>query len=473
MKAQLFDTQEEIEAEKQEINMTEKKEITTLQELIENLRGLDAETALRSLQTQVFNLNTQANTRLQDCEILTNAIQRFNHVTPLSKGGLITITPYHGRCTDNWPNWIEEFEDTATACDWDDDRKLQIIPSYLKDQAKKRYKEALKELPVADRRHYTAVKQKLTEKLSTPEILSMKARGFQLCTQLAGESADSFATRLQDQFEAAYPNIAGGDRDRMLIDGFIKGIPDTIQALVSCSNPTNLAAAVSAARRLELLPRRGISQNSLATLFNALNTEVKTQSIATISGPTVLTDAEQSYETLKAKNVELQAKVDELLKQLEHNNAYGYEDSYDRGYDDGYNDGFDNGYDNYNDNNYNQNAYSSTYTQNQWTADGIPICNACGSPGHKAFECGTNPELTWNCSSWEFDQYNGNPGPVVYAPVMGHTVQPTTTVQTIDVPTGVATVNAVGGYNQTVKTHYDDQLDVLADHIKKMRLMQQ
>ncbi len=96
----------------------------------------------------------------------------------------------------------------------------------------------------------------------------------------------------------------------MLVDGFVKGVPDTMQTLVSCSNPATLPAAVTAARKLELLPRQNATQNSLsiASLLSpaTLDTELSRKAIATILGPTVLTGAEQINEALKTKNAELQ-----------------------------------------------------------------------------------------------------------------------------------------------------------------------
>ncbi len=159
----------------------------------------------------------------------------------------------------------------------------------------KRYKEAMADLSQEEQRSYTQVTRKLTEKLNTPEILSIKVTGYQQFKQQPGESMDTFAIRLEDQFEEAYPNITGVDRERMLIDGFIKGISKTMQALVSCSNPSTLSAAVTAARKLEFLPgQRNLSNNMTSMLFG--NTAGK-QPIAVILGPMALTEEAQQILT--------------------------------------------------------------------------------------------------------------------------------------------------------------------------------
>ena len=51
------------------------------------------------------------------------------------------LSPFSGKITESWSKWIDNFRTSATACDWNEKRMLQILPSLLIDKAQKFYKD--------------------------------------------------------------------------------------------------------------------------------------------------------------------------------------------------------------------------------------------------------------------------------------------------------------------------------------------
>ncbi len=72
----------------------------TLEEFLAEMSWLDKDSALRTLQTQLYQLYMTANTRLRDCENLTDAIEKLQtsekQIKPSTKDGLLNFTPYYG-----------------------------------------------------------------------------------------------------------------------------------------------------------------------------------------------------------------------------------------------------------------------------------------------------------------------------------------------------------------------------------------
>ncbi len=263
------------------------------QELFEILPYNDAMITPEEWQTlqqrlQDFTLEQQA--RQTDCQNLTTALNRLNEyrqqVDPASKNALNQARIFKGRVSDNWAKWLNDFNQTSTACRWNDARKIEILPSLLKEHAEKIYQAVHADLTVPQRQDFVAITQALSQRFNTPDTLRVKAAQFHQCRQLVGESADAFADRLQDIHAEAYPNVQGDDRNRMLLDAFMDNLLPNLKTVVLCNNPQALNAAVAAARRFELQGgAETINAALLSTTIPAIASLLSTKSPTVQQGP--------------------------------------------------------------------------------------------------------------------------------------------------------------------------------------------
>ncbi len=345
---------------------------------------------LIAYQNNVNNLNTA----------VTN-LNTYNRqqVEPASKTLLNTAKPFRGLITDNWPKWLTDFNKTAQACRWNEDRKLEILPSLLIEQAEKVYNTVYQDT-AQDQRTYDNITRGLTDKFNNPEALKLKASSFHQCRQTLGESAETYANRIQDLFAQAYPNIAGDDRERMILDAFTEGLQTNIKFPVMLSNATNLITTVAAARKFEvhnpLAPETAIA-TLLPTVASSLLPTIASTAVpaaadlSTVPSPAIaslmstigptftrsppeididlqMQQLAHNIRTLQLKQTEkrfdqIQQQID-LLLDSQNNQDRNYPDYHTTDYDDYQQDGYD-----YNDDDYhvypdNYNDYQDNYDYN-------------------------------------------------------------------------------------------------------------
>lgn len=73
----------------------------------------------------------------------------------------VTLSFFKGTLEENFSEWIESFDLAAVAGAWDDATKLNMLPAYLREVAL----EAYRDLTDNDKRTYTVLVHKLSERL--------------------------------------------------------------------------------------------------------------------------------------------------------------------------------------------------------------------------------------------------------------------------------------------------------------------
>ncbi len=330
---------------------------------------------VEEILNRLIVIDTALGNRRQNCDTLTMALQRLHNqrsiVDPISKNPLNTTRQFKGRITDDWTRWLSDFNKTATACRWNADRKLEILPSLLTDHAEKVYRQVVTQgLTAQQRQDWNTVVNTLNEAFNTAESLQLKASQFHQCRQTIGEASEAFADRLQDLYEQAYPTIPAADRGRMLLDAFIKNLNPTLKTAVLCSNPNDLNTAVAAARRFEM-------QDTSSTISASTLLSSTFPSMASLVGALPLSNLTPATSTKAIERQNAGDEVQKLLLQLQEQMQQVQKDVRS----------------NQSSRSQNSDQFNRTnQVQNRTrTFDGRPICFLCNKVGHVQAQCRSIP----------------------------------------------------------------------------------
>ncbi len=148
--------------------------------------------------------NVALGNRLNDAQTLTNAVQTINDrqhvVEPENRTSFTQLDPFRGRLGDDFSQWIRRFEDVAIASNWNDARRLQILPALLVENAHEIYHA----IPVANRGTYNALNTALTDRLQPAENRLFKATELHARRQGVYESGDGNSSEIRCLARGAY-----------------------------------------------------------------------------------------------------------------------------------------------------------------------------------------------------------------------------------------------------------------------------
>ncbi|MCP4599592.1 MAG: hypothetical protein GY847_03470, partial [Proteobacteria bacterium] len=211
--------------------------------------------------------------RLNDAARLTDAVRvindRNNVVEPQNRSSFAQLDTFKGRLGDDFSRWIRRFEDVAAACNWNDDRKLQILPALLVENAHEIYHA----IPAANRATYDALKQLLINQLQPAENRQIKATELHARKQGMYESIDDYSSDVQRLARGAYSAYPDQTRNQLLLDAFLRGLKTDMRQMVTISNPPDFPTALATARRLEAqqtMTANSAASESVAALLQVL-----------------------------------------------------------------------------------------------------------------------------------------------------------------------------------------------------------
>ncbi len=221
--------------------------------------------------------------RLADCNTFTDQFEDMTQerkvINPFHKPQFAQLTPFRGRVTENWTEFLSRFNRIAKAGNWDDnDRKLAILPTLLLEHAEKVYENLLD----TEKDTLPHLTDALNAKFNNPETQRLHATQFTKCVQESTESAEKFADRLQGLVYQAYPDMQDDSRQRLLFNHFLNNIREELRFPVLCANPTDFTSALAAAKRLEtevlrstVNPNKKLSENFSTVIATLLNDKAK------------------------------------------------------------------------------------------------------------------------------------------------------------------------------------------------------
>src|ERR1043165_1251442 len=194
--------------------------------------------------------------------------------------GPLTIakpTFFLGKPEEDAQEWIENFENIAIANGWDDNKKLQVIPVYLLETAKRWLDEARPNIiawtgiyaPVP-----TTFKYKFLKRFGTDQKKAAWIREFQNLKQ----GKNSIETYI-DEFTRLYQKVdpTGAWTEEMKVRRFVDGLNSRLTPLVHMKNPQDLEEAFDAASRAATgfdLGKKADAEISLAEQVEALQVQI-------------------------------------------------------------------------------------------------------------------------------------------------------------------------------------------------------
>jgi len=175
---------------------------------------------------------------------LTDLIQQINLPTSNKKREytLVKVDFFTGN-GDDPIEWLELFEKAASANNWDEERKLQLAPTYLRKTADGWYK-ALTPEPES----YEEFRKIFLEQFRTPARVMTWRNQLEMCRQKDNETVDQYVARFRDLLAKIYP---GKDLEDDYLHQFLRGLQPEILEKGITSMSESIEEAVKAARITE------------------------------------------------------------------------------------------------------------------------------------------------------------------------------------------------------------------------------
>ena len=190
--------------------------------------------------------------QLQDLQVkadtLDTSITAINSEISSSKRGPITeANTFHGHPGEDIDTFLYSFELKATANNWTAEKQLNELPLCLQDTALRIYRQ----LEAGQKDTFPHLRAALKDAFRTPGAESVARAKLYRFKQLPGQTVLEYATKLQDVFAAAYPNLPAAESDKILLDHFLNNIRETLGDKVKMFEPENFRAALAKAQKLE------------------------------------------------------------------------------------------------------------------------------------------------------------------------------------------------------------------------------
>ena len=126
------------------------------------------------------------------------------------------VSKFYGRKSDDFNSWVEIFELTANAYNFDDVRKAKLLPAYLRETALQKYKG----LDTAVKADYLQMKDALREALKPAEQKRWAQGRLADLKQNDEETVQAFALKLQRLVKLSHPELTDEQRNGMLLTYF-------------------------------------------------------------------------------------------------------------------------------------------------------------------------------------------------------------------------------------------------------------
>ncbi|CAB4375500.1 unnamed protein product [Rhizophagus irregularis] len=209
--------------------------------------------AVQALMGQMLapnNLRNAMNTLNATVIANNNALQNQNH-------NVVQVPTFSGGNQDPI-TWLNEFNATAMANGWNDARKLQVVPAYLKGPAAVWYQAAV----VAPINAWVAAanannfEHAFLTRFQTAAMVEMWATELDQRQQQPNESVDEYASSIQELYQRvndaafAYP-------DNLQARKFVSGLQPELYMAVKPFGDQTLADAIGRAKGCELTLRSG------------------------------------------------------------------------------------------------------------------------------------------------------------------------------------------------------------------------
>lgn len=212
--------------------------------------------------------------------------------------------------------WLRKFELCSTANDWKDTDMLKRLPTLLSGKAFA----VFERLAAEAKEDFKTLTKALTTAFggdTTGKHLAMMA--FRSRTRKPDEDIQVFAYNLEALLRRAMPNIENGDRDVLLQQQFIEGVPVELKKELLQRPNMSYEETVAVAQQLDLASQ--ISSHQIGAQVNQASASDNWQT--TTANQPLVTQLMENVETLTRKVSELSVSVANVNAMSARNSARG------------------------------------------------------------------------------------------------------------------------------------------------------
>ena len=229
-------------------SLTEEELEEATEKLESEEESLDLEADMQQQQPQAAEIIQQLQDLQVKADTLDTSITAINSEISSSKRGPITeANTFHGHPGEDIDTFLYSFELKATANNWTAEKQLNELPLCLQDTAMRIYRQ----LEAGQKDTFAHLRTALKDAFRTPGAESVARAKLYRFKQMPGQTVLEYATKLQDVFAAAYPNLPAAESDKILLDHFLNNIRETLGDKVKMFEPENFKAALAKAQKLE------------------------------------------------------------------------------------------------------------------------------------------------------------------------------------------------------------------------------
>ena len=276
---------------------------------------------------------------------------------------------FAGTPSENWAKFLARFNRLGQANGWDDNKKRDVLPFYLRGAAE----EAYEDISQDNRQTYAGLVDKLGERFSPAKIADLRSIELHNRVQKQDEPVSDFSAEILRLTRSAYPDLTRDHQRGLMKRFFLNGLRPELRRLVMLGNPDTFEAAEKAARAQEAsdhflygnapwLNREDSEKNRKCVVRN-LDAQSTTRFL-----PAPVTSSEDKFDLIfKRLNImeaETRKAREEQMKPLTNSRAHNF--SQERKF---------------------QPRQFPQASRRTMTSNGRPICHYCRQPGHVQANC--------------------------------------------------------------------------------------
>lgn len=196
--------------------------------------------------TNKINSSMETNAGSTEAACSENETSREDNNT--EKSGTVKMKPQHYDGSDDWEEYLTQFEILAEINKWNDVTKVLYLAGSLKGPART----ILNELKATERRRFQSLVTALENRFGSVNRAEMYRAKLQSKMKSRDESIPELGQAIRKMTRQAYPNADSNLRDVLALDHFIDALPDPdMKYRHKESRPRNITDAEILAVRLE------------------------------------------------------------------------------------------------------------------------------------------------------------------------------------------------------------------------------
>lgn len=195
-------------------------------------------TVQQGIQADIENSRTQMSNHIKA------AVNATKEAVPLSSG----VNYFSGEIGESFEEWLKRFDRLAQANNWDDNRKRDVFPWFLRGLAEQKYDLLTQE----QRATYGTIVAALKDHLKLSRMSDLKSVELHARVQGPNEPVTEFASSIRKLTKSAYPELTADMQANLMKRLFLNGLRPDLRRFVLLANPNTFEDAEAQARSQEV-----------------------------------------------------------------------------------------------------------------------------------------------------------------------------------------------------------------------------